>query len=115
MRTPPHRVILTHHAGNVESVAAELALVIRAIEPVIPGVVGTKEIAEAFTQKWCDPSGQTVTDAMAQRIYQLTELIEPKWAEGHFRQANLDDEEIVLASARDPPFRAVRRKLDRIL
>lgn len=97
MRTPPHRAILTHHSGDVESVAAELALAIQAIDPAVSGIVGTKEITEAFTQKWCGSSGQKVTDMMAQRIYQLTELIEPKWADGAFRQANLDDEEIVLA------------------
>jgi predicted GNAT family acetyltransferase len=97
MRTPPHRAILTHHSGDVESVAAELAQAIREIEPVISGVVGTKQIADAFTQKWLASSGQQVTDVMAQRIYQLTELIEPKWAGGYFRQANLDDEEIILA------------------
>ena len=97
MRTPPHRVILTHHASDVESVATELAQAIHDIDPVISGVVGTKQIADAFTKTWAERSGQTVTDVMAQRIYRLTELIEPNWSEGHFRQATLDDEEIVLA------------------
>ena len=51
MRTPPHRTILTHHSDDVESIAKELAQAIREIDPVISGVVGTKKIADAFTQK----------------------------------------------------------------
>lgn len=97
MRTPPHRVILTHHSDDVDDVSVALAQAIREIDPVISGVVGTKQIADAFTKTWSELSGKQVTDVMAQRIYRLTELIEPNWSDGHFRQATLDDEEIVLA------------------
>ena len=62
-------------------------------------MIGDREIGEAFTQRWCTSYGSEVVDMMAQRIYQLTELAEPIFAEGHLRQACLDDQEIVVSWA----------------
>jgi hypothetical protein len=62
-------------------------------------VIGDVEISEPFTRQWCAAFGIEVQDTMAQRIYKLTELVEPAYADGCLRSANLDDQEIVIAWA----------------
>jgi predicted GNAT family acetyltransferase len=99
MRTPPHRAILAHLSGDLKQVSAELVRAIRAADPNIPGVIGDVEIANPFTERWCAAYGTEVQDSMAQRIYQLTELVEPDYADGRLRKANLDDQEIVITWA----------------
>ena len=99
IRTPPHRPILSHLSGDLEIISSELARSIHALDPVIPGIIGDKEIVEPFTQRWCASYGVELVDVMAQRIYQLTELVEPRFAEGNLRQADLGDEEIVVSWA----------------
>ncbi|MFL7868063.1 MAG: GNAT family N-acetyltransferase [Anaerolineales bacterium] len=96
IRTPPHRVILAHLFGDHKQIAAELVRAVHAVDPNIPGVVGDVEIAEPFTRQWCAVYGVEVRESVAQRIYQLTELVEPTYAEGHLRRANMDDQEIVV-------------------
>ena len=99
IRTPPHRPILSHLSGDLEIILSELALAIYAVDPIIPGIIGDKQIVEPFTQQWSTSYGSNVVDVMAQRIYQLTALVEPKFADGVLRQAILDDEEIVISWA----------------
>ncbi len=99
IRTPPHRPILAHISGDIERISSELVRSINAVDRIIPGVIGDKEIAEPFTQQWCESFGTQILDVIAQCIYQLTELIVPRFAEGGLRKANLNDEEIVFTWA----------------
>jgi predicted GNAT family acetyltransferase len=99
IRTPPHRVILSYFSGDLARVSSELAVSIHRLDPIIPGVVGDKEIAESFTQRWCASYSSEVQNRVAQRIYQLTALVEPEYAEGRLRQAIIDDAEIVITWA----------------
>jgi predicted GNAT family acetyltransferase len=96
MRTPPYRPILAHLRGAFSEVSTALVQAIHAQDPAIPGVIGDREIAEPFTQKWCQSFGFEILEEVAQRIYQLTELVVPRYAQGYLRPANLDDQEIVL-------------------
>ena len=96
IRTPPFRAILAHLSGDLKQVSTELVRAVYSVDPSIPGVVGDVEIAEPFTGQWCAAYGIEVLDTMAQRIYKLTELIEPVYADGRLRSANLDDQEIVI-------------------
>ena len=85
--------------GDLETISTELTPSIHAIDPIIPGVIGDKEIVDTFTQRWCASYGTKVVDMMAQRIYQLTDLVEPRYTDGYLRQASLEDQEIVISWA----------------
>jgi predicted GNAT family acetyltransferase len=95
IRTPPHRVILSHFRGDASAVCAVLIRSIHRIDARIPGVVGEKGLADRFTQGWCAAYRATVKDVMAQRIYRLTEVVRPGFAPGAMRQATIDDAELV--------------------
>ena len=99
IRTPPLQIILSHLAGDPALIAAELARSIYTVTPTLPGAVGDHAIVDAFAQQWADLSGQQVVDVMAQRIYQLTEVIDPNFADGRLRQATLADSDQVIAWA----------------
>ena len=58
IRTPPyHRVILAYLTGDLKQVSTELVRAVNAAYPNIPGVVGDLEIAEPFTERWCQTYG----------------------------------------------------------
>lgn len=99
MRTPPQRVILAYLRGNLKQVTAELVRAVHRRDPNIPGVIGDVEITNPFTERWCADYGIEIQDTMAQRIYRLNELVEPAYASGYLRLANLEDQEIVIAWA----------------
>lgn len=95
IRTPPHRPILAHLCGDAGSVCSTLIRSIHEMDKWIPGVVGEKELADRFTQEWCAAYGSRVKAVMAQRIYRLTEVIEPHFALGALRKAIMGDAELV--------------------
>ena len=97
--TPPQRPILSHLSGDMESVSSELAKSVYKIKSVIPGVVGEKGFAEKFSSHWCISYDAKVTKVMSQRIYRLTDLVEPEFSEGNMRKALLSDEELVISWA----------------
>jgi len=95
IRTPPHRPILAHLCGDADSVCSALIRSIHEIDTGIPGVVGEKELADRFTREWCAAYGSKVKSVMAQRIYRLTELVEPIFDHGAMRNATMGDTELV--------------------
>jgi len=95
IRTPPHRVILSHFRGDAGSVCAVLIRSIHRVNARIPGVVGEKGVADQFTRDWCAAYGATVKGVMAQRIYRLTEVVRPSFAPGAIREATIGDAELV--------------------
>lgn len=95
MRTPPHNVLLAHFSGNPISIAAALSDSILKRREIIPGVVGDKALADAFTEFWCATRGVNIKEKMAQRIYRLEEIKEIKFASGKLRLAPIEDQELV--------------------
>jgi predicted GNAT family acetyltransferase len=95
IRTPPHRVILSHLRADASDVCAVLIRSIHDMDAWIPGVVGEKALADQFTQDWCAAYGSTVKGVMAQRIYRLTDLVRPRFAPGAMREATIGDAELV--------------------
>lgn len=122
--TPPHRPILSHLSGDIEPVSSTLAKSVNEIDSAIPGVVGENDFAHSFTNYWCRSYNEKVTDFMSQRIYQLSQLVEPKYSEGNLRKAQLSDEELVVSWAtafqkeavgeQTPPIRLRQQFRDRI-
>jgi len=95
IRTPPHRPILAHLSGDSLALCPELVAAIHSIDPKIPGITGDREIVDPFAQHWCSAYERQIVSVMAQRIYKLDKLIDPKFVSGSFRQADMNDEDIV--------------------
>ncbi len=92
----PLQPILAYFEGDINECAKTLADAVHSIEPSIPGIVGDKNIADAFTKCWCESFGNKITDRMSQRIYKLTDLIMPKLSPGVFRKATLFEKDTVI-------------------
>lgn len=59
--------------------------------PQIPGIVTSRMLGEKFAQNWCRLSGNKFNIDMQQWIYELQELIAPRFCEGQFRLAESKD------------------------
>jgi RimJ/RimL family protein N-acetyltransferase len=69
VRTPPRPVVMS--LGALEAVPALVAAV-RADQPDNPGVIGPRQLAEAFAMTW---AGEGWRQAMAIRAYELTDIL----------------------------------------
>jgi len=96
IRTPPHMVLIAHFTGDIDAVAATLVKGVSKDFKNIPGVVGDKELADLFAERWCKQHGVTIKDTMAQRIYRLDKVFDIPQTPGRFRAATMADKELVL-------------------
>ena len=99
--TPPNSTILSYFCGDIKEVTSSLVNSIHEISPVISGVIGSNEIVVPFVEQWCSQYKAKVTRMIAHRLYQLTELIEPEFADGFLRKAAPEDEDVVVRWAAD--------------
>jgi RimJ/RimL family protein N-acetyltransferase len=82
--TPPRNIILP----VIEPAAAQqLARGLFADGIAVPGVVAPNQTAEAFADVWCALSSQQVNVHLRERVFELTAVIPPRPASGHFRWA----------------------------
>jgi predicted GNAT family acetyltransferase len=93
LMTPPRNLILSWTADDstIDAIARELHA--KGVE--IPGVNGSAEVARKFAEKWSQLSGRLFRIHMAQRIYQLSRVIEGARAAGHLREPNQADEALL--------------------
>jgi len=93
LMTPPRNLILSWTADDstIDAIAREL----RARGVAIPGVNGSADIARKFVLKWSELSGCRYRVQMAQRIYQLSRVINETRAAGRLREPDLSDEAIL--------------------
>lgn len=96
IRTPPHMVLMAQFSGDLETVAGTLVEAVSRDFPYIPGVVGDKELADIFAERWCEQYGVKIKDTMAQRIYRLDKVNDVPLSPGRFRAATMADKELVL-------------------
>lgn len=75
LRTPPHRLVVSHVAEGIEPGVALDALV-RVLDADVPGVVGDVSVAEGVARRWCARHPQVWRTAMAERIYRC-DRVEP--------------------------------------
>lgn len=61
----------------------------------VPGVMAREATAEAFSSIWCHRTGASSCPGMRQGIYELRQVIHPKYPSGGFRQAGLEDMELI--------------------
>ena len=99
--TPPNSPILSYFCGKIDEVSASIVKAVHEIAPVIPGVVGNNDIVIPFAEQWCGKYSVKIARSIAHRLYRLTDLIEPEFADGFFRKAVPEDEDIIVRWAAD--------------
>jgi predicted GNAT family acetyltransferase len=92
IRTPPHNLIISE-VDDPGSVVAALVSGLAGEE--LPGVVGPPEAARAFAQAWVAAHGGTWRVEREERVYQLTDVVDPGPGAGTARLADGSDRETV--------------------
>lgn len=94
LRTPPFNLVLsmTDDAFGLRFLADDVA---RAY-PDLPGVLGEKSVAADFVARWREVTGATATLKMAERVFRLTRVIEPRPVAGGLRRATAEDRALVI-------------------
>lgn len=94
IQTPPRPVVLSGgHVGAAEAIAIDLLS--NESDRVFPGVLGLPEPARAFAQTIQQTRGGQVRVRMRQGAYQLSEVRLPQGVPGHFREARLEEAELL--------------------
>ena len=96
LMTPPHNLILAagspFGAGAVELLARGLL----ARHWPVPGVLAPVEVAEAFAAAWVRFTGVESHRGTSERVFELREVIPPRYSPGRLRMATEEDAELVL-------------------
>jgi uncharacterized protein len=93
VRTPPWNQVLseTDDLAAVDPLADALA------GTPLPGVVGPRDAAARFAQRWGAASGRRMTIEMRERIFRLMQVTPPRWVSGSMRLAEPRDRETLSA------------------
>ena len=94
LRTPPHGVVLSRFA-TIEAVD-EVADVVLAGEPGLPGAVGPAAEVERFARAWSRATGADARIGRRQRVHAAAAVADLPRASGRMREAGPDDIPIVL-------------------
>ena len=73
-RTPPWPVVISGLPADAAPVAAAA---LAGTDPLAPGVSGPRELAEVFADAWATLTGGSLREVMANRLYELGDLLEP--------------------------------------
>ena len=92
LRTPPFNQVLSE-ATDLEAVDALVDAL--ATEP-LPGVLGPRQAAARFVERWADVSGRAARLAVAERIFRLDRVVPPaRPATGGWRLAEPRDRQLI--------------------
>lgn len=92
LRTPPSNQVLSEmDEATVDVVADALA------GEALPGVVGPKEAAARFVERWAAASGVPARLSVSERIFRLDRVVAPPSTSGTWRPAAPGDRELVAA------------------
>ena len=92
MMVPPFKLVLSMGPRTaLEPICADL----QAVGIEVPGVVGPKLMAEAFSEIWEARTGIAAQRERALRIYRLTTLTPPRTVAGAARQARADEVDLL--------------------
>jgi uncharacterized protein len=93
LMTPPQNLIVSwiRDDATIEAVARELY----GAGVAIPGVNGSVRVAQTFAETWSRLTGCNVRRQHAQRIYQLSRVIEKKRAAGRLREPDESDSALI--------------------
>ena len=99
LRTPPFNVVLSliPDVSARERAIALLAEDLRQVYGRLPGVTADADSGRAFASEWRRLTGELYRIAVAERIYQLDEVIPVTGVPGSLRPATPDDRDILVA------------------
>jgi predicted GNAT family acetyltransferase len=92
LRTPPWNVILSEvdDPRALDLVVADLR------QADLPGVVGPPDAALAFAERWVQARGGQPRTAMEERVFELTQVIQPEPVPGRLRLAARDERPLLV-------------------
>lgn len=93
LRTPPYNLVLS----LVEDLEVVDALAGALDGETLPGVSGPSEVATHFAERWAARTGLRANRRMAERIYRLSAVREPRPAPGRMRPAERADKPLLVA------------------
>jgi hypothetical protein len=93
LRTPPYNLVLS----MVDDLEAVDALAEALVDEPLPGVSGPRDPAARFAERWATRSGRRARRSMAERIFRLTAVREPRPAPGGMRLAERADRALLIA------------------
>jgi hypothetical protein len=93
LQTPPHNLVLS----MVDELEAVDALAEALAGEALPGVTGPRDPAAHFAERWAARAGRRARRVMAERIYRLSAVRDPRPAPGLMRPAELADRPLVVA------------------
>jgi uncharacterized protein len=96
VRTPPWNLVLseTDEPAAVDPLADALA------EEPLPGVLGPRDAAARFAERWGAASGRRMTIEMRERVFRLTRVTPPRRVSGSMRLAKRRDRETLITLIR---------------
>ena len=97
MMTPPHKLVLYGHQGDLDEGARVLAEELAAEGWRVPGVMGPREVASRFAARWAEVTGARCRLERRQRVYELRAVGTPVPERGRLRVATAADVEWVAA------------------
>jgi hypothetical protein len=95
MMTPPHKLVVYGHQGNLDEGARVLAQDLVSEGWKVPGVVGPREVARRVVEGWVEITGQRCEVERQNRLYQLRKVKSPVPERGRLRLATTADMELV--------------------
>ncbi|TAK00418.1 MAG: GNAT family N-acetyltransferase [Chloroflexota bacterium] len=96
LRTPPYNLVLSL-IDDLDAGAAVDALADALVDEVLPGVSGRRDLAARFAERWGGSAGRRARVQMAERIYRLSAVREPRPAPGRMRPAERADRPLLIA------------------
>jgi hypothetical protein len=93
LRTPPYNLVVS----TVDDLDAVNALAEALAADPLPGVSAPRGVAEGFAERWTALTGRRANRSMAERIFRLTAVREPRPASGRMRPAERADRALLIA------------------
>jgi uncharacterized protein len=91
LQTPPHRLVISH----LDDLEAVDALADSLADDPLPGILGAGPVARRFAERWTARTGGSFERRMAERIFRLAAVRQPRATEGRMRLAEPSDQALV--------------------
>jgi uncharacterized protein len=95
LMTPPHKLQLYTEQDRDWSGLGLVADGLQRGGWPLPGVLASEAVAEAFAERWRRRTGAGHLTAMRLRLYQLRQVVHPRYPPGEFRPAALEEVALV--------------------
>jgi predicted GNAT family acetyltransferase len=99
--TPPHKLQIYSEDDDDKIGFELLAEALLQGKWHVPGVIARRTVAEAFASVWSREKRVRCRTGMKQGIYELRKVVHPEYPVGEFKQAAVEDSELVRRWARE--------------